>query len=278
MYFFRIDAHRVILDSILVTYKNPFLHPSRDNPDFHDFVYVTDGRWSFTAGGESFDVYPGDVFVLPAHTGYGGLRPCQAETRTFFIHTPHIEADSDTAPVRGEDGVIPLRTVIHCQGDPVVRSLFEEITTVKCSEIPQKNEIMSGLFQALLCMLYRNDSRITANGKKVVDEALAIIKSNPGIIYKEIEIARMMYVSVKTLRTAFKRQFNKSFYRYQFDYKMEQAFYMLINNRDIKIYEIAYELGFYDEFHLSKSFKKKFGMSPKECRDRFMPAEKTQRN
>ncbi len=262
------------MDSVLVTYKIPSLHPARENPDFHDFVYVTDGRWSFVSGGEAFEVYPGDVFVLPAGSTYSGLKPCLPETRTFFIHTPLLEDDSASLPAGGE-GHLPLRTVIHCQNDPVVRALFEEITTVKCSEMPQKNDIMSGLLQALICMLYRNDNRITANGKNVVDEAISLIKENPGVIYKEVEIARMMYVSVKTLRAAFIRQFNKSFYRYQFDYKMEQAFYMLINNRDIKIYEIAYELGFYDEFHLSKSFKKKFGISPKECRDKYLHAEKT---
>ena len=47
---------------------------------------------------------------------------------------------------------------------------------------------------------------------------------------------------------------------------------MLVNHPDIKVYEVAYELGFCDEFHLSKAFKNKFGISPNSCKKKYHPS------
>ena len=267
MYYFETGVSRSIIESVEMAYKNAVIHPNRSSPDFHDFVYVTEGKWSFVLNGRSYDVNSGDVFILPAGSEYSGLYPCLPGTRTIFIHLSKSAGDSAEDGASGD--CIPLSTVIHCQYDTVIKALFEEIMTIRCSEMPHKNEIMSGLFQGLACMLYRADNKAITKGKSIVYEAIELIKNNPGVIYTEQEVADQLYVSVKTLRTAFMKQFNKSFYRYQFDYKMEQAYYILVNNRELNLSEIAYDLGFYDEFHLSKSFKKKFGISPKKCREMY---------
>ena len=40
----------------------------------------------------------------------------------------------------------------------------------------------------------------------------------------------------------------------------------LQNNTDLTLKEAAVNFGFYDEFHLSRAFKKKFGVAPKYVR------------
>jgi AraC-like DNA-binding protein len=60
-----------------------------------------------------------------------------------------------------------------------------------------------------------------------------------------------------------------SFHAYQKERKLEMAASMLMTDPDLQLREIANTLGFYDEFHLSKSFKQKYHISPKEYRNQF---------
>jgi len=76
-------------------------------------------------------------------------------------------------------------------------------------------------------------------------------------------------VSDKTLRKAFEKRYNKSFYKFQLDYKLSQAVSVLASGSENKIYEISDSLGFNDEFHFSKLFKKKYGMPPSVYRKKF---------
>lgn len=85
-------------------------------------------------------------------------------------------------------------------------------------------------------------------------------------------------LSVQTLadrlgleRTHFTREFRKAFNetpaRYVRKRRVESAMYVLQSTR-MGLDQIASDLGFYDAFHFSKSFKGEFGISPKEYRDR----------
>lgn len=63
-----------------------------------------------------------------------------------------------------------------------------------------------------------------------------------------------------------KSQYGKSIYTYQLDMKMEAVRLFILNHPNIKLHEVALNFGFYDEFHLSKIFKKKFNVSPNQYR------------
>lgn len=279
MYQFALNTWRQITDAVELTYNNGALHPNRDKPTFHDFVYMTEGFWDFTLDGVTYDVCPGDVFILPAGTVYTGVSPCTPGTKNTFIHTTFAEGDRRCgAAEKGGASSIRLNPVIHCQNDPMVKDLFDEIQLTHASDMAQKEQIQSVLFQALLCYLYRCDRKTIVRNHDIVDESLAILKQSPHMFYKESEIAAMLFVSVKTLRNGFKKRYNKTFYRYQIDYKLEQAFLMLVNHPDIKVYEVAYELGFCDEFHLSKAFKNKFGISPNSCKKKYHPSSEKEQS
>ena len=48
--------------------------------------------------------------------------------------------------------------------------------------------------------------------------------------------------------------------------KLEMVRQFLLSQPDTKLREAAVNYGFYDEFHLSKAFKKQFGLSPSQYR------------
>ena len=55
---------------------------------------------------------------------------------------------------------------------------------------------------------------------------------------------------------------------YQMDLKLEMVKEFLIHQPQAKLHEAAVNFGFYDEFHLSKAFRKKYGQPPSKYRSR----------
>lgn len=93
------------------------------------------------------------------------------------------------------------------------------------------------------------------------------IQSNPQIFYTAGEMADAHFICARTLNNRFLKVCQKTFYAYQMETKLEMVRHFLIHQPDSTLHEAAVNFGFYDEFHLSKAFKKQFKMSPSQFRN-----------
>ena len=98
------------------------------------------------------------------------------------------------------------------------------------------------------------------------DRILALLSANPNCRYTLKEMADTFFVSTKTVENAMKKRVNMSFAAYQMDRKLEMARVWLTVSPEIRLRELSQLLGFTDEFHLSKAFRKKYGVPPGEYR------------
>ena len=266
--YFSIGEPRVLFEGSYAVYPTPCLHPKRVNPPFFDLVYMCQGEWDVLFEGREYSFLPGDVFLLPAFTSYEGTRLNPPGTSTYFFHFYPSEHDVPYAQEPPDDGIprLPLGTVVHCQGNDMIPRFFEEITLHVLSQRPGRNEEASALIDALLYFLSQIDAQSASHSYKLIDNCLQMMKEAPGSFLTEKEAAAANYVSVKTLRSAFVRRFGKTFCQYQMDGKLSRVCTLLRDRPDIKLGAIASELGFCDEFHLSKAFKRVYGISPSEYR------------
>ena len=266
--YFTIGKPRKIKQAGFVHYNIPVHHPARTFPEFHDLVYMEDGSWDITCGDDHYDVYKGDVFLLPAGIGHCSKHPCAPGTKTIYIHMFSVDGDNVGGDPPANDAIIrlPINTIVHCQNNSVIRSLFEEIWLLYSNDRPENEAMISTMLQTLLCMLYQCDNMKVSHGLDIVYKCIDIMKDEPNIIFKEADIAKRLFVSGKTLRSSFVRRFGKTFYQYQLDSKLGQVCVQLIEYPNMKLSEIASSFGFCDEFHLSKVFKKKYGISPAQYR------------
>jgi len=65
----------------------------------------------------------------------------------------------------------------------------------------------------------------------------------------------------------FKALFGITIHQYMLNHKIELAISYFKNFPEMPIKEISYNLGFYDEYHFSKQFKKIIGVSPSEYKN-----------
>ncbi len=79
-------------------------------------------------------------------------------------------------------------------------------------------------------------------------------------------IASEMNYSANYLGNAFKREYGENINDYLNKYRVEQA-KRLMNESDMRVYEIAFAVGFNDQHYFSRTFRRIAGVSPSEYRE-----------
>ena len=139
-------------------------------------------------------------------------------------------------------------------------------------------EVLAKLIDKIKGSKYKEEVASIVSGLKSKD-SVKDEESYKGKITKEIVenignsnlslslLADKMSLSVGYLSSLFKRLFGATFQEYVFSQRMERAKILLLST-DMKNYEIAETIGFEDANYFSASFKKKFGMSPNQYKEK----------
>jgi two-component system, response regulator YesN len=110
-----------------------------------------------------------------------------------------------------------------------------------------------------------------------IQEPIVEVKNNMGKIEAYIranyqqdihlqEIADRFFLSREYISRKFKQEFHETITDYLTKIRIENA-KELLGNLNLKIYEIAYQVGYQDEKYFSKVFKKVEGISPNDYRN-----------
>lgn len=240
-----------------VTNVAPTLHPDRVM-ELHDFLYIIDGTWEIYENDIPYKLQNDDLLILTAGSHHYGKLPSSEGNRHMYIHL-YTEAGSQTSGTR-------LNTLYHCGSNPRIKQYFEEIISTYWSENPLKDTRLSLLFGLLICELDSLENTSFASGKynETIPKVLNLMQTNPQILYSCQEMADNFYICPRTLSNMFMQGFGVSFYNYQMNMKLEMVRQYLSDHPLELLYNVARNFGFYDEFHLSKAYKKKFGYPPKK--------------
>ena len=255
-YYFSYYHPRKIQVASFCLFDKPLLHPSRIMP-VHDFVYMLDGEWSAGIGSETFTVYPDDVLILPANLPHVGIKPCSPNTRTMYFHIYAHECDEICDSKNYSNGVV-LSSIIKADTAPNLKELFHKII------LTQTNEAISSAYVNALLYELGELSQKRPKNSLAWDIHNFIISSDK--ILSNREIADHFSISTKTAEVAFKEEYACTIHSFVIDNKLKKAQQYLVDYPNMKMASIAAMLGFYDEFHFSKAFKSKFGLSPGEFR------------
>lgn len=300
-YLEKMALHR-IAGANYVTSINGMLHPDRILQE-HDFLYMLDGSWEIFEEDTPYEMKSDDLLILTAGRHHYGRSLCNPGNRHMYIHALPTDAEirlcqkhtlSQTAPVpgapRAAGGSVPdgmenmerlffVPTLLHCRPDPRIRQTFHEIITAGWTQSPEQENRLSLLFSLLLCEIAE---LLTLSPRQpapdpVVEEVCARVRTTPQTFFSAKEIASGFFICERTLNNRFLKACGKSFYTFQMETKLEMVRQFLLSQPQAKLHEAALNYGFYDEFHLSRAFKKKFGMAPSEYRKRYPEAERAER-
>lgn len=134
-----------------------------------------------------------------------------------------------------------------------------------------KEEKLSLLFRLFLCeLLEQQDKAPEAASRNLAEEASRLIQKSPQTFFTGKELAERFYVCERTLSNQFRKTYGKTLYTYQMDVKLEMVRQFLLTQPNVKLHETALNFGFCDEFHLSRTFRRKYGIAPGRYREQML--------
>ncbi len=240
-------------------YATPFVHPTRTMNE-HDFIYLLQGEWQFGQNDEIYTLKKDTLLILSAGNRHYGLSPCTAGTKTMYFHAAREAGDVSAADMAAP----AVAACIDASTNKSIKNYVSHIVNNKLSGNQRKADLY---FELLLCELA--ETAHDPADYAIAERIEKIILSNPERFFLNKELADSARVSLKTAETKFKQKFGVTIHQYSLNYKINEAISYFETFPHISVKEVALNLGFYDEYHFSKQFKKVTGTCPSAYRKRF---------
>lgn len=258
---FDLSGNRQILAANQNCFPAPIKHPSRMLHE-HVISYVLNGGWELSIGSKVIHPTKDFVFIQPAHIAHTGLTLCPSGTTTMFVHFSVEEGDRMTQeePSLLPDKSVYIGNLIDASANPEIKRLL-----IKIIESYNRREHLKGAAHLNLLLCELSDSATSAGTdyavkiKRILDNDIRQNLSNRNI-------AEQLNISVRTAECHFRAQYHTGIHQYVLTQRIEQAKFWLEYYPEIKLMNLARDLGFYDEYHFSRQFKKETGYSPKQYR------------
>jgi AraC-like DNA-binding protein len=251
------------------------LHPDRILNE-HDLLYIQRGQWEVLQDDHAYILNPGDIILLAANRHHFGRIPSKPGTQWAWIHFEFLPgdrlvdenspADSTRRPIDEEDMVARLPYPIRTNKDSHATDLFERIIYSHRSTIAQMRKQARVYLLELLLEFSRQHNTEIATSASFVERIVHYIERNPKRTDSLDELADLAGVSRRLLTKEFRKATGQSIRQFQLDWKVRLAKTHLRHNPVIGLRELANLLGFHDEFHFSRCFKNRTGVSPSRYR------------
>lgn len=243
--------------------------------NFFELVYIAGGTGRQCINQNKFDYREGHLFLITPEDCHSF--EVTTTTRFFFIRFNDIYIRKN---ILQADSIRKLEFILqnanHQPGcllrnkadKPLVKALVEAMLRESVNKDFYNKELIQQLVNTLIVVVARNIARylpeeINDNTTGKVMEILQYIQQH--IYYPEKirtdNISRQFGVSETYLGRYFKKHTKETLQQYISHYKLKLVENRLLHS-DLRINEIVRELGFTDESHLNRSFKKFSGMSP----------------
>lgn len=227
-------------------------------PEFQ-MVYITRGEGVFTSQGASYQVKPGSMMlILP------GIK---------HAYRPLIETgwQEHWVGFRGgyfsrllEEGRFSAENVFFQTGlHDSILSMFSQIFDEVRRQQPLYQMKACALILSLIAEVLTRERRKDQPNyyQKIVEQAKYLMESNA---YSEINlssISEQLGISTSRLNEIFKTYTSMTPYQYYIHIKIHKA-ESLLEEADLPVKEVAYRMGFEDQYYFSRLFKSKTGVSP----------------
>lgn len=256
---------RMVLSANYNGHREGERHPDRVM-QIHDILCIQDGEWELCQDDARYILKKGDVIFL--HAGrhhYGG--PHNPGVKTMFVHLeqlPDDRFDIGDGNAGAAQRQLALPVVARAEEHSSFIPLFEKIIYTYWSSTPNKDTRISVLVDQLLLQMAESGLAAMPTYDSLIDQALYHIHMAPDRFFKIDELAGLLHMSPKSLTTRFKAVTRRTVHEYQLGLKLDMALMLIRDYPDRPYKDIARNMGFYDEFHFSRHFKRKFGRSPRE--------------
>lgn len=229
-----------------------------------EIYYMKEGKCHYFIDDRSYDILSGDIILIPSETLHGtsySSKPCTRlliNVEEDFISPSIISAARSMSYLYRNEGTLQQVNDIFARIEAEYRHADElSRDSLRCNT------------EALLLLMIRNQKdRELHHNNTIVETAIRYIQENYMSQIKLAQVAKMLSVSEEHLSRIFKKEITFGFSEYLTLIRLQKAEHMLKNEPSRTITEVAYACGFNDSNYFSYKFKKAYGATPTQVRDR----------
>jgi AraC-like DNA-binding protein len=253
------DSHiRVICGGC--EHTNPDFEIDRKDFPYYCLEFVAKGAGSVTLNDNRYELKAGSVFFYGPGIGQRITSVPEQPMIKYFINF----TGSSVKQILKKH-ISPLGTAIHISRPDEISRILDELLAHGLSDSPYKSRICSIILEYLLyriaeMAISEKESPSIAFG--TYQNCRQYIKDNFLILNSLKDIAEACMIDHAYLCRLFKQFDTQSPYQYLLNLKMAYAADRF-KESGVLVKEIAHKLGFTDQFHFTRVFKKFFGISPR---------------
>ena len=251
--------------------------------NFFELVYIIDGTGKQVINGNTFNYVPGQMFLITPEDNHSFEVASTTQFLFLQFNDAHIKAQSRPDGL-DKERIKRLEFILHnashqpgcilCnKGDKVlVKALVQSISTESINRNIYHKEMIEQLVNTMITIVARNialnlPEKLDDNTDRSAMRFINYIQENiysPESLRAEV-MSSKLGISQGYLGRYFKKHVGESIQRYIINYKLKLVETRL-SHSNMRINEIVSELGFTDESHLNRLFRKYRGLNPTDFR------------
>jgi AraC-like DNA-binding protein len=234
----------------------------RTLPNFH-IIYITRGKGVFETEGKSYEVSPGSVFFL-----LPGVKHRYKPVFECGWHEYWVGFQGKNFSKLMEMGLLSRERVFSEAGlhDSIIAAFNMIIDEVKTQAPLFQLKVCAGILSLIAEILTRDRRKDqVSNYQRIVEKAKSFMEAHISDVIDLPGISEQIGISTSRFNEIFKTYTSMTPYQYYMQLKIKKAADML-EQKSASIKEVAYSLGFEDQYYFSRFFKKKTGVAPSAWR------------
>ncbi|WP_300598873.1 helix-turn-helix domain-containing protein [Niabella sp.] len=222
-------------------------------------IHCVKGRGWYTCGKHRYTVKPNDFFIIPAGAAHHYGADSKDPWSIYWLHFSGADADFYYRFLTKTQGKAPVSAVVSTSRQLIFYDILQHLELMDNSD----NILYScSCIHAYLASFQNTQLMRTANEKDVIQQCIQFMKQHLDKPLRLDEISTAVGLSASHLSSLFKKQVKSSPIHLFTSLKIQKACQMLMDSSH-NIKTISYSLGYEDQYHFSRVFKKIMGVAPK---------------
>jgi AraC family transcriptional regulator, arabinose operon regulatory protein len=233
--------------------------------DQYVLIYCDKGKGSYELNGLTFKVNQNQFFILPVGKSHKYAADLDEPWSIYWVHFNGRKADFFYNQLyKSDDG--PKNVISNASRKIIFDDILHHLELSNNFD----NIIYGNCFlYSYLASFQTSELKISLNENDIIQQCIQLMKQNLDKNLKLADFSRILNISASHLSATFKSRMQYSPIHLYTTYKIQKACQLLVGEpKPIK--NIAFELGFEDQYHFSRVFKNEMGLSPKLFRNKQM--------
>lgn len=229
-----------------------------------EIYYLEKGSCTYFIDDRCYEVKEGDVVLIPEGIIHNTVYQNERHRRKL------IQCSKKYIPTSVYE---KMQSLVYIYRNPTVRSdidrIFDRIEKEYENSDDFSKDMLVYLTGELLFLLARNirNRQDITTGSVYIEKALGYVRENFTSDIKLSDVAEICHISTEHLSRKFKKETGLGFNEFLNMLRLQKAEYILKNDKDISVAEVAFACGFNDSNYFSEKFHSVYGYTPSSLRN-----------